>query len=137
MALALYAGHHLAGSGYDVYTAGNPSVMKLIKTSDPSGHYLKRLTNLEHCIEEITDKGAGYDLCISFAHNDAGISYAATMRYLLPQSRFITLIFGREAKSLEEQVDFDTDIITETAVHNPIPLRRRLSEVMGWGVSKN
>lgn len=134
MALALYAGHNLIQSGYTVLTAGNPSVMKLIKTSDPDAHYLKKLTTLERCIEGITDRNDSYDLCICFAHNDAGISYAATMRYLLPETRFITLVFGREAETLSARIEYQGEVITEIAVHNPIPVRRRLQEVMGWGV---
>ncbi|MGV8111186.1 DUF1890 family protein [Methanospirillum sp.] len=137
MALALFAGCHLGKEGYDVITAGNPSVMKLIKTSDPAGHYLEQLTTLEHCIEDITEKGASYDLCISFAHNDAGISYAATMRYLLPDIRFITIVFGREATELAPRIEYTGEQIVEIAVHNPVPIRRKLQEVMGWGVSKS
>lgn len=137
MALALYAGYHLNNEGYEVITAGNPSVMKLIKTSDPAGNYLKKLTTLEQCIEGITDKGDTYDLCICFAHNDAGISYAATMRYLLPDIRFITLVFGRDAEELSKGIEYEGEQIVEIAVHNPIPIRRKLQEVMGWGVSKN
>ena len=136
MALALYAGHNLIKSGYNVLTAGNPSVMKLIKTSDPDSHYLKNLTTLEHCINGITERNEKYDLCICFAHNDSGISYAATMRYLLPETRFITLVFGKDAENLASGIDYQGEVITEKAVHNPIPIRRKLMEVMGWGVSK-
>lgn len=137
MALALYAGHNLIQTGYTVLTACNPSVMKLVKTSDPDSHYLKKLTTIENCIEGITDKKRQYDLCISFAHNDAGISYAATMRYLLPDIRFITLVFGRDAEDLATRIEYPGEIIMEKAVHNPIPIRRKLQEVMEWGVSKN
>lgn len=137
MALALYAGYNLEKEGYTVLTAGNPSVMKLIKTSDPDGHYLRKLTTLEQCIGGITDNSDRYNICICFAHNDAGISYAATMRYLLPDTRFITLVFGRDAENLATVIDYPGEVITEIAVHNPIPIRRKLQEVMGWGVSKN
>jgi hypothetical protein len=137
MALALYVGHNLNQSGYIVLTAGNPSVMKLIKTSDPDSHYLKKLTTLENCIEGITERNDQYDLCICFAHNDAGISYASTMRYLLPDIRFITLVFGKDAEELATRIEYQGQIITEKAVHNPIPIRRKLQEVMKWGASKN
>ncbi|MDD1724797.1 MAG: DUF1890 domain-containing protein [Methanospirillum sp.] len=137
MALALYAGHNLIQSGYAVLTAGNPSVMKLIKTSDPDSHYLKKLTTLEQSIEGITDRNDTYDICICFAHNDAGISYAATIRYLLPDTRFITLVFGREADTLSTRIEYPGEVITEIAVHNPIPIRRRLQEVMGWDALKS
>ncbi|OQA60684.1 MAG: hypothetical protein BWY45_00046 [Euryarchaeota archaeon ADurb.Bin294] len=137
MALALFSGYYLEKDGYEVTTAGNPSVMKLIKTSDPGGHYLRRLITLEKCIEGITDRNDQYDLCICFVHNDAGISYAATMRYLLAEIRFVTLVFGRNAEELSGSIEFDGVKIVEPAVHNPIPIRRKLQEVMGWGASKN
>ncbi len=136
MALALFAGYHLKAKGYQVISAGNPAVMKLIRTSDPAGHYLDQFTSLERSIEGITGGQTTYDLCLCFAHNDSGIAYAATFRYLLPETRLVTVVFGREAEDLATRIEYEGEVIIEKAVHNPIPLRRKLQEVMGWAASK-
>ena len=87
---------------------------------------------LEHCIEEIVEKKRKSDLCIVFAHSDAGISYAATMRHLLPASRLIVIIFGKDPETLAASADFACEKIIERAVHNPMQLKRKINGVFGW-----
>ena len=69
---------------------------------------------------------------IVFAHNHAGISYAATLRHLLPETRLVAIVFGREAEELAETIAFPCEKIVEKAVHNPVPLLRKIREVFGW-----
>lgn len=135
--LAIYTAYQLRQSGYQVLIAGNPAVMKLLMTSDPERHYVTSMTTFEKAVDDITAKGEGYDLCMAFAHSDAGISYAATMRYLLPSARFITIIFGREAEKVAELVEYDGERIVEVAVHNPMQIKKKMNEVMNWVASKN
>lgn len=134
--LAVYTAYQLKKSGYTVLIAGNPAVMKLLMTSDPEKHYISAMTTLEKVVEDITEKGEKYDLCLAFAHSDAGISYAATMRFLLPSARFVTIVFGREADSIAGLIEYESETIVEVAVHNPMGLRKKMSEVLGWAVSK-
>lgn len=136
-ALAVYTAYQLKTSGYSLLIAGNPAVMKLLMTSDPQRHYIGKMTTLEKAVEEITSGNDKYDLCIAFAHSDAGISYAATMKYLLPSARFITIVFGREAESISHLIEYDGEQIVEIAVHNPMQLRKKMSEVLGWDASKS
>ncbi|PKL59558.1 MAG: DUF1890 domain-containing protein [Methanomicrobiales archaeon HGW-Methanomicrobiales-4] len=136
-ALAVYTAYQLKLSGYSFLIAGNPAVMKLLMTSDPQRHYISKMTTLEKAIEDITSGNDGYDLCIAFAHSDAGISYAATMKYLLPSARFITIVFGREAETISKLIEYDGEQIVEIAVHNPMQLRKKMSEVLGWDASKS
>ncbi|MDD1729645.1 MAG: DUF1890 domain-containing protein [Methanospirillum sp.] len=136
-AIAIYTAYQLKNHGYSFLIAGNPAVMKLLMTSDPEKHYIGKMTTLEKAVEEITSGDATYDLCIAFAHSDAGISYAATMKYLLPSARFITIVFGREAENISKLIEYEGEQIVEVAVHNPMQLRKKMNEVLGWDASKN
>lgn len=136
-ALAIYTAYQLKTCGYSFLIAGNPAVMKLLMTSDPLRHYVGKMITLEKAVEDITSGDDGYDLCIAFAHSDAGISYAATMKYLLPSARFITIVFGREADSISKLIEYEGEQIVEIAVHNPMQLRKKMSEVLGWDASKS
>lgn len=131
-ALALSIAWSLRVQGTSVHAAGNPAVLNLLKVSDPEKRYLPEMQVLEKCIEEIVEKKRDADLCIVFAHNDAGISYAATMRHLLPASRLVVIIFGREPEALAALVDFPCETIVEKAVHNPMQLKRKINGVFGW-----
>ncbi|HWQ67147.1 MAG TPA: DUF1890 domain-containing protein [Methanospirillum sp.] len=135
--LAVYTSYQLKKQGYSVLIAGNPAVMKLLMTSDPEKHYVSTMTTLEKAVDAITEGDGAYDLCIAFAHSDAGISYGATMRYLLPSARFITIVFGREAEEIAKLIEYDGEQIIEVAVHNPMQIKKRMNEVLGWAASKN
>jgi hypothetical protein len=131
-ALALHISHNLRKRGTAVLAAGNPAVLNLLKVSDPEKQYIPEMKVLEKCIEEVVEKKRVCDLCIVFAHSDAGISYAATMRHLLPSSRLVVIIFGKDPETLVASVDFSCEKIVEKAVHNPMQLKRKVNEVFGW-----
>jgi threonyl-tRNA synthetase len=131
-ALALHIAYNLRKQGTPVHAAGNPAVLNLLKVSDPEKHYLPTIQVLEKCIEEIVEKKRDCELCIVFAHSDAGISYAATMRHLLPASRLVVIIFGKDPEPLAAIADFPCEKIVEKAVHNPMQLKKKINEVFGW-----
>jgi hypothetical protein len=131
-ALALHVSYSLMKQGFLVHAAGNPAVLNLLRVSDPEKRYLPGMDVLEKCIEEIVEKKRDCTLCIVFAHSDAGISYAATMRHLLPASRLVVIIFGRDPDALAALVDFPCEKIVEKAVHNPMALRKKINGVFEW-----
>jgi hypothetical protein len=131
-AVATYLGYQFRKQGMRVVVAGNPSVIQLTKVSDPAGHYLNEFVILDKAVEELVEKTRSAATCIVFAHNDAGISYAASMRHLLPDSRLVVIIFGRNAEELEGLVTFPCEKVVEKAVHNPGILKKKLNEVFGW-----
>ena len=133
-ALALHLSHHLRNKGFVVHATGNPAVLNLLRVSDPEKRYLPTMNVLEKCIQEIVEKKRNCELCIVFAHSDAGITYAATMRHLLPASRLVVIIFGKDPEPLAALVDFPCEKIVEKAVHNPMQLRKKINEVFGWAV---
>jgi threonyl-tRNA synthetase len=135
-ALAFHVAYNLKKRGTDVLIAGNPSVLNLLKVSDPEKHYVTATMVLEKCIAEVVERKRDCDLCVVFAHNDAAIAYAATMRYLLPERRLVVIIFGKDPGPLADEVNFPCEKIVDKAVHNPLQLRAKINEVFGWAVSR-
>jgi threonyl-tRNA synthetase len=135
-ALAFHVVHNLRKRGSDVMVTGNPSVLGLLKVSDPEKVYIGQTKVLENCIEDLVGKKRGADLCVIFAHNDAGIVYAATMRHLLPESRLVVIIFGKDPKPLAAEINFPCETIVEKAVHNPAALKTKINQVFGWAASR-
>ncbi|MEN6343257.1 MAG: DUF1890 domain-containing protein [Methanospirillum sp.] len=128
-ALALYLLGRLQIAGYTPTCAGNPAVLQLLRVSDPDRHYVGPAVDIERCIGELAEGTRTADLCVAFAHSDAGLTFAATARYLLPEARFILIVFGREAEALAGQVTFPCELIADVAVHNPTKLKRKIDEV--------
>ncbi|MGD0535234.1 MAG: DUF1890 domain-containing protein [Methanoregula sp.] len=135
-ALALYVASGLRDRGADVLVTGNPSVLGLLKVSDPKGVYITKTLVLETCIGEIVERKRDCTLCIVFAHNDAAIAYAATLRHLLPKSRVVVVVFGKDPEPLAAEINFPCETITEKAVHNPAQLKAKINKVLGWAVSR-
>ncbi len=135
-ALAIHITHHLQQGGTEVLVTGNPSVLGLLKVSDPQKIYIKNTMVLETCIAEVVEKKRSGDLCVVFAHNDAAIAYAATMRYLLPACRLVVIIFGKDPEPLAAEINFPCETIIEKAVHNPAVLKKKINEVFGWAASR-
>jgi threonyl-tRNA synthetase len=131
-ALALHIAYNFRKRGTVVHAAGNPAVLNLLKVSDPEKRYLPETNILEKCIGEIVEKKRDCELCVVFAHSDAGITYAATMRHLLPVSRLVVIIFGKDPEPLAALIEFPCEKIVEKAVHNPMQLRKKINEVFGW-----
>lgn len=136
MAVALYIAHNLRKAGTAVLATGNPSVLNLLRVSDPDHHSIAEMKVLEPCIGEIVEKKRTCDLCVVFAHNDAGIAYAATMRHLLPASRLVLIIFGRTPDELAAQVSFPCETVVDKAVHNPMQLKQKINGAFGWAASR-
>ena len=135
-ALAFHVAYNLKKRGTSVLIAGNPSVLNLLKVSDPEKHYITNTMVLEKCIAEVVEKKRDCDLCVVFAHNDAAIAYAATMRYLLPERRLVVIVFGKDPGPLADEINFSCETIVDKAVHNPIQLKAKINEVFGWAVSR-
>jgi len=102
---------------------GEPSVLHLIRVSDPERHYVDRIAALDRCMEKLIEEGKAGPVS-RLCHNDAGLSYAATVGSVAP-SRVVAIIFGRNAEELAKTIEFPCETIVEKAVHNPWPCARR------------
>ena len=127
--IALYLSHKLTNSGLDVTVAGTDAATRLLKVSDSDGHYAKKLVDLDKTLEDIIEKRTDFDICFAFMHNDAGMTYAATMG-AISQAKLYSIVFGRHAETLAETIEFDCEKIVATAVHNPVQLKNKLDKVV-------
>jgi hypothetical protein len=53
----------------------------------------------------------------------------------LSRSTPVAIVFGREAEPLSKEVSESVDgvqVIWETAVHNPFPLKKKLDKIGKW-----
>jgi hypothetical protein len=127
--IALYLSHKLTNLGLDVTVAGTDAATKLLKVSDSDGYYAKKLADLDKTLEDIIEKKTDFDICFAFMHNDAGMTYAATMS-AISQAKMYSIVFGRSAEDLAETIEFDCEKIVAKDVHNPVRLKSKLDKVM-------
>ena len=111
--------------------AGNKSANTLLVIADPDRHYLGEVMDLDRAVAQISEKKRDFDRCFVFIHNDAGVTYAATMG-VISKAKLFTLIYGEHYDDLVKQVDFPCTIIAAKAVHNPLPLKKAIDEVTPW-----
>ena len=129
MSIVLYLSNELSKAGYDVTVAGTDAALKLLKVSDPDGHYVRKTIDIDQCIAEIVEKKADFDLCFAFMHSDAGMTYAATIS-AISKAKLYAVIFGKNAESLAETIEFPAEKIVAKAVHNPVPLKNKIDRVI-------
>ncbi len=126
--IVLYLLNKLSKAGFDVTVAGTDAALKLLKISDPEGYYVKNTVDVDKCIADIVERKVDFDFCFAFMHNDAGMTYAATMS-AISNARIYAVVFGKNAETLAETIEFPAEKIVAKAVHNPIPLKSRLDRV--------
>ena len=131
--IALYLINRLKKAGVTPVVAGNKAANTLLVVADTDRHYLGEVMDLDRCVALIADKKRDFDLCFVFIHNDAGISYAATMG-AISKAKIFTLVYGEHYDDLVKNIDFPCTIIAAKAVHNPLPLKKALDEVTPWAV---
>jgi len=129
--IALYLASRLKNAGMAVFVAGTDTALDLLKISDPKGCYLdsEKMIGLDTCIAALAEKKMDFDLCSVFVHNDAGLSYLATVRSLSNAKHF-AIIFGKDAEVLAGQVELTCKKLVAKSVHNPAPLKRKIDELM-------
>lgn len=134
--LVLYTSHLLMNKGCNVVIAGNNSALELIRLADLQGHYVKEMADLDVTIGDLAQKTFDPDICYAFIHNDAGVSYLATVNALIG-GEAVGIIFGHEPQALVRQCqEADLKCIWAKAVHNPRPLESKIkTEVDRWSAS--
>ncbi len=129
MSIVLYLSNKLCKAGYNVTIAGTDAALKLAKVSDPDEHYVGKTIDIDQCIADIVEKKVDFDYCFTFMHSDAGATYAATMS-AISGARMYALVFGKNAESLGETLEFPAEKIVAKAVHNPVPLKNKVDRVI-------
>ena len=131
--IALYLISRLKKAGIVPVVAGNKAANTLLVIADPDRHYLGEVMDLDRAIALISEKKRDFDRCFVFIHNDAGISYAATMG-VISKAKLFTLVYGEDCDDLVKLIEFPSTTIAAKAVHNPLPLKKALDEVKPWAV---
>jgi hypothetical protein len=138
--IALHLLDKLKRAGMHVSVAGTAAALELLNVSDPMGHYVDTaaMINLDKCIASLAEKRSDFDVCFIFVHNDAGISYLATIQGI-SKAKLFAIIFGNDAESISGQIDCKCEKLVAKTVHNPLPLKKKLDdtikEVKRWAVS--
>ncbi len=129
MSIVLYLTNKLSKAGYEVVIAGTNAALKLLTVSDPDEHYIRKTIDIDQCIADIVEKKIDFDYCFTFMHSDAGATYAATMS-AISAAKMYALVFGKNAESLAETLEFPAEKIVAKAVHNPVPLKNKVDRMM-------
>ena len=129
--IALYLINRLKKAGITPVVAGNKAANTLLVVADMDRHYLGEVMDLDRTVALIADKKRDFDLCFVFIHNDAGVSYAATMG-AISKAKLYVLIYGEHFEDQVKKIDFPCTTIAAKAVHNPLPLKKAIDEVKPW-----
>jgi hypothetical protein len=129
--IALYLINRLKKAGITPVVAGNKAANTLLVVADTDRHYLGEVMDLDRAVAQISDAKRDFDLCFVFIHNDAGVSYAATMG-AISKGRLFTLVYGEHYEDQVRKIDFPCTTIAAKAVHNPLPLKKAIDEVKPW-----
>jgi hypothetical protein len=131
---ALYLASKLRKLGVIPVISGNRAARTNVEVSDPDRHYIGEVIDIDRCIAELADKKRDFRYCFAFIHNDAGVSYAATVK-ALSRAAMIVIIFGEHYQEIAALIEFPAEIIAVNAVHNPMPIKAKFDEVLPWVVS--
>ncbi len=130
-AIALYLANKLKKESIDLTVAGTKSAIALLKISDPEGNYVLKTADLDSCIENLAEKKVDFDLCFVFVRNDSGISYLSTLNSI-SAAKLFAIVFGSDADALASMIDFECEKIVYKTGHNPVPLKKRIDQVITW-----
>jgi hypothetical protein len=129
--IALYLMNRLKKAGITPVVAGNKAANTLLVVADPDRHYLGEVMDLDRAVAMISDKKRDFDSCYVFIHNDAGVSYAATMG-AISKAKLFTIVYGEHYEDQVKKIEFPCTTIAAKAVHNPLPLKKAIDEVKPW-----
>jgi hypothetical protein len=129
ISIVLYFSNKLRKLGHKVIVAGTDAALKLLSVSDPEGHYIKDTIDLDQCIADLVEKRIEFDYCFVFMHNDAGMTYGASLS-VISKAKLYAVIFGKNAESIAGIIEYPAVKIVAKAVHNPTPLKNKLDRVI-------
>jgi hypothetical protein len=129
--IALYLMNRLKKAGINPVVAGNKAANTLLVVADPDRHYLGEVMDLDRAVALISDNKRDFDSCYVFIHNDAGVSYAATMG-AISKAKLYTIVYGEHYEDQVKKIEFTCTTIAAKAVHNPLPLKKAIDEVKPW-----
>ncbi len=133
-AIALYLMYRLRTLGVTPVVAGNQAARMQVEVSDPLHHYGGEMVDIDTCIADLAEGKRRYSYYMIFVHNDAGISYAATVQSITGK-KVVAILYGEHFREVGETIGFPCEKVAAKAVHNPMPLKKKIDEVLPWVVS--
>lgn len=132
--VALYLMYKLRLLGIMPIAAGNQAARMQVEVSDPLHHYAGEMVDLDTCIVELAEGRRHHSYYMVFVHNDSGVSYAATVQSITGK-RVVAILYGDHFLEVADSISFPCEKVAAKAVHNPMPLRKKIDEVLPWVVS--
>jgi len=131
--LVLYLAGRMKKAGIRTIIAGTPSARQLIRVADADGQYTMEMRDLDRVIGQLADGELTVTESYVFVHNDAGVSYAASIQSITNAST-TAIVFGEDANMVSGAITFPCTIIAEPATHNPMSLKSKIDEAAPWDV---
>ncbi len=132
---ALYLSAILHKKEVDVTIGGTKAARALIEMADFDRIYTKcagGILDVDKVIENMAEGTFDADVSFVFVHNNAGVAYAATIQ-ALTAGTVIAVVFGDETLvRTDELTEIGCPIISAQGSHNPLPLKRKIDEVVAW-----
>ncbi len=129
--IALYLMNRLKKAGIVPVVAGNKAANTLLVVADSDRHYLGEVLDLDRAVALMSEKKRDFDLCFVFVHNDAGVTYAATMG-AISRAKLYAIVYGEHFEEQVAKIDFPCTTVAAKAVHNPRPIKKAIDEVAPW-----
>ncbi|MGB9175417.1 MAG: DUF1890 domain-containing protein, partial [Methanoregula sp.] len=112
--IALYLINRLKKAGIAPVVAGNKAANTLLVVADTDRHYLGEVMDLDRAVAQMSEGKRDFDLCFVFIHNDAGVSYAATMG-AISKAKLYALVYGEHYEDQAKKIDFPCTTIAAKA----------------------
>ena len=129
---ALYLSGMLTRQQVNVTIAGTKAARALVEIADIDAVYTGAVRDIDQVIESMADGCFDADVSFVFVHNEAGVTYAATVQ-ALSSGTVVAVVFGGETAARKTELgEIDCPVIAAQGSHNPLPLKRKIDGVLSW-----
>ncbi|MDH7592780.1 MAG: DUF1890 domain-containing protein [Methanomicrobiales archaeon] len=127
--IALYLMYLLRERGIRSTVAGTKAARSLVDLADPERHYVSGIMDLDEYIGMLAEGRLDYGHSFVYIHNDAGVSYAATVS-ALTKGQAYAIVFGSHAEERAAEITFKCRVIAAKVTHNPMPLKIKIEKAL-------
>ncbi|GAB7016705.1 DUF1890 family protein [Methanogenium cariaci] len=129
---ALYLSGMLRKKDVAVTIGGTKAARALLEIADIDQIYTGKIQDIDAVINAMADKTFDADVSLVLVHNEAGVAYAATIQ-ALTSGTVVAVVFGGETLArMNELKETGCPAIFAQGSHNPLPLKRKIDEVISW-----
>jgi hypothetical protein len=132
---ALYLSAILHKKEVGVTIGGTKAARALVEMADIDQIYTGctgGIQDIDTVIDAMAEGTFDADVSFVFVHNNAGVAYTATIQ-ALTAGTVIAVVFGDETQArIHELAEIGCLSVSAQGSHNPLPLKRRIDEVVSW-----